>query len=142
MPKQSTTNILFGVQKQQFKHLTANEYKTLRELCFLSKNMYNVALYSVRQYYFAEKKFLNYQKNYRLCKHNENFAMMNSNSAQQIMKVVDRNLKSFFSLIKMAIKGEYQYKYIKLPHYLPKQGFFNLIFGEFNCGKDVFAVPM
>ena len=142
MAKQPTTNVLFGVQKQQLKHLSKNEYKALRELCFLSKNMYNVALYSIRQYYFTEKKFLNYAKNYHLCKNNENFAMLNSNSAQQVMKVVDRNFKSFFSLINLAKKGQYQYKDIKIPKYLPKDGFFNLIFGEFNCNKEKFTVPM
>ena len=142
MAKQPNTNVLFGVQKQQLKHLSKTEYLALKELCFLSKNMYNVALYSVRQYYFKEKKFLNYAKNYHLCKDNENFTLLNSNSAQQIMKVVDRNFKSFFSLIKLAKKGRYQYQDIKIPKYLPKDGYFNLIFGEFNCKKDTFTVPM
>lgn len=142
MPKKPTKEVLFGIQKQQLKHLSSNEYKALRELCFLTKNMYNVALYNVRQYYFTEKKFLGYNSNYHLCKENENYALLNSNSAQQIMKVVDRNFKSFFSLIKMAKKGEYQYKDIKLPKYLKKDSFFNLIFGEFNTSKDVFSVPM
>lgn len=142
MPKKPTKEVLFGVQKQQLKHLSANEYKALRELCFLTKNMYNVALYNIRQYYFTEKKFLGYNSNYHLCKGNENFAMLNSNSAQQTMKVVDRNFKSFFALIQMSKKGEYQYKDIKLPKYLPKDGFFNLIFSEFNTSKDKFAVPM
>lgn len=53
--KGKTKNVLFGVQKQQLKHLSVDEYKALRELCFLSKNMYNVALYNIRQYFFAEK---------------------------------------------------------------------------------------
>jgi putative transposase len=142
MPKKPTKKALFGVQKQQLKHLTVNEYKALKELCFLTKNMYNVALYNVRQYYFTEKKFLSYENNYHLCKINENYSMLNCNSAQQIMKVVDRNFKSFFALIKMAQKGEYQYKDIKLPKYLPKDGFFNLIFSEFNTFKEIFPVPM
>ena len=142
MAKQPTTNVLFGVQKQQLKHLTKKEYLALKELCFLSKNMYNVALYSIRQYYFTEKKFLNYAKNYHLCKDNENFALLNSNSAQQIMKVVDRTFKSFFSLIELAKKGRYQYQDIKLPKYLPKDSYFNLIFCEFNCNKENFTVPM
>ena len=142
MAKEPTTNVLFGVQKQQLKHLSKKEYVALKELCFLSKNMYNVALYSIRQYYFTEKKFLNYAKNYHLCKDNENFALLNSNSAQQIMKVVDRNFRSFFSLIELAKKGQYQYKDIKIPKYLPKDSYFNLIFGEFNCNKEKFTVPM
>ena len=137
MAKGKTKNILFGIQKQQLKHLSADEYKALRELCFLSKNMYNVALYNIRQYYFSEKKYLSYESNYKLCKDNENYALMNSNSAQQIMKVVDRNFKSFFALIELAKKGNYQYEQINLPHYLKKDGFFNLIFAEFSL-KDGF----
>jgi len=142
MTEKSTKSILFGVQKQQLKHLSSSDYKAIRELCFLSKNMYNVALYKIRQYYFTQKKFLGYNSNYHLCKYNENYNMLNCNSAQQIMKVVDRNFKSFFSLIEMAKKGEYQYKDIKLPGYLPKDGFFNLIFNEFNASKDKFTIPM
>lgn len=142
MPKKPTKEILFGVQKQQLKHLSANEYKALKELCLLTKNMYNVALYNVRQYYFNEKKFLKYESNYHLCKDNENYILLNSNSAQQIIKVVDRNFKSFFALMEKAKKGEYQYKDIKMPKYLQKDGFFNLIFGEFNTSKDKFSVPM
>ena len=117
---------LFGVQKQQLKHLSSRDYKAIRELCLLSKNMYNVALYNISQYYFTQKKFLGYNSNYHLCKYNENYIMLNCNSAQQIMKVVDRNFKSFFSLIKMTKQGEYQYRNIRLPGYLPKDGFFNL----------------
>ncbi len=142
MSKKPVQEVLFGVQKQQLKHLSITEYKALREMCFLSKNMYNVALYNVRQYYFAEKKFLSYESNYHLCKPNENYTLLNSNSAQQIMKVVDRNFKSFFALIQMARKGQYEYKDIKLPKYLRKDNFFNLIFGEFNTSKDKFTVPM
>lgn len=142
MPQKPTKEVLFGVQKQQLKHLSKGEYLALRELCFLSKNMYNVALYNIRQYYFTEKKFLGYNSNYHLCKDNENYALLNANSAQQIIKVVDRNFKSFFALIEKAKKGEYQYKDIKIPRYLPKDSYFNLIFGEFNCSGDTFKVPM
>ncbi|HEY5560671.1 MAG TPA: transposase [Clostridiaceae bacterium] len=142
MPKKTTNDILFGVQKQQLKHLSSDEYKALKELCFLSKNIYNVALYNVRQCFFAEKRFLTYESNYHLCKSNENYAQLNCNSAQQIIKVVDRNMKSFFALIKMAQEGDYQYKDISLPRYLKKDGYFNLIFGEFNSSKDTFIVPM
>ena len=133
---------LYGMQKQQLKHLTAKEYKALRELCFLSKNMYNVALYNIRQHYFSNKTFLRYNDNYHLCKTNENYKLMNNNSAQQIIKVVDRSFSSFFSLMEKAKKGEYSYKDIKLPKYLKKEGYFNLIFAEFNISKGFFQVPM
>ena len=35
-------------------------YKELDNLCFLSKNLYNSALYAIRQYYFKEKKYFSY----------------------------------------------------------------------------------
>ena len=38
--------------KQQVKHLSESDYKTLRELCHIAKNLYNQGLYNVRQYYF------------------------------------------------------------------------------------------
>ena len=49
--------------------------------------------------------------------------------AQQIVKEVDKNFKSFFSLFKLAQKGESAYKACKLPYYLPKDSFTTLIIG-------------
>ena len=37
-------------------------YKELDHLCFLSKNLYNQALYRVRQQFFADKTFKNYNE--------------------------------------------------------------------------------
>ena len=45
--------------KNQIAGMSVREYQTLRLLCRLSKNLYNEALYSVRKFYFAEKKYLN-----------------------------------------------------------------------------------
>ena len=49
--------------KQQLKHLSKEEYLSLRELSHTAKNLYNQAVYNIRQYYFQKKKYLNYQKN-------------------------------------------------------------------------------
>ena len=48
--------------KQQLKHLTKQQYLDLRELCRIAKNLYNVGVYNVRQYYFREKEYLNYSE--------------------------------------------------------------------------------
>lgn len=134
-------NKAYGVQKQQLKHLSVNEYKAIRELCILSKNMYNVALYSIRQHFFDTGKFLSYTGNYHACKGNENYKLLNSNSAQQVMKIVDRNFKSFFELLKLKNKGNYNAK-VNIPRYLEKDGFFSLIFAEFSTENNFFQVPM
>ena len=39
--------------KQQVKHLSKKDYKTLRDLCHIAKNLANQAIYNVRQYYFT-----------------------------------------------------------------------------------------
>lgn len=52
--------------KQQVKHLSKEDYNSIKELCHIAKNLTNQAIYNVRQYYFAEGEYLNCQKNYTL----------------------------------------------------------------------------
>ena len=59
-------------QSIQIRGLTAEQYEILRYQCRLAKNMYNVGLYTVRQFFFAENRFLAYESNYHHCKANEN----------------------------------------------------------------------
>ena len=40
--------------KQQVKHLSKEDYLTIKELCHTAKNLANEAIYNVRQYYFTE----------------------------------------------------------------------------------------
>lgn len=82
--------------KQQVKQLTKEDYKNLKLLSRIAKNLANEAIYNVRQYYFQEKEYLNYEKNYVLLKNSINYKMLNSNMAQQILKEVDGSFKSFF----------------------------------------------
>ena len=130
--------------KQQIAGMSVREYQTLRLLCRLSKNLYNESLYSVRQFYFAEKKYLTYNRNYHICKTSENYKSLGTNIAQQTMKVVDRAFKSFFSLVVKAKTGSYQFNQICLPHYLDKEGFFSLILPTAHVTfKDgFFVLPM
>jgi putative transposase len=43
--------------------LNNSENKILTDLCHLSKNLFNVGLYTIRQYFFTERKYLNYESN-------------------------------------------------------------------------------
>lgn len=134
---------LYGTQKQQLNKLTKKEYKALKQMCFLAKNIYNVGLYNVRQHFFNEKKYLNYASNYHLSKENENYKILNSNVAQQILMEVEGVMGSFFELIKLAKIGEYNYKDIKLPKYLKKDAFFTIIIGQIRIKPDgTIDIPM
>ena len=112
--------------KQQVKNLTKEEYNILRELCRTAKNLTNQAIYNIRQHYFQEKQFLRYEANYHELKKSENYKLLNTNIAQQTLRDTDSMFKSFFALAKLAKQGKYNFKYIKLPNYLPKNGYSSL----------------
>lgn len=128
--------------KQQVKHLTKEEYNILRELCRTAKNLTNQAIYNVRQHYFQEKQYLRYESNYHELKNSENYKLLNSNMAQQTLKDADQMFKSFFALIKLAKQGKYNFKHIKLPNYLPKNGYSNLVIAQFKIKEDnILTIP-
>ena len=127
--------------KQELKHLTKNEYLSLRNLCHIAKNLTNEAIYNVRQYYFKEGEYLRYEKNYVLLKSSENYKLLNSNMAQQILKEVDGSFKSFFGLLKLAKKGKYHFRDIKLPCYMSKDGYATLLIGFIRIKDNKLDIP-
>lgn len=127
--------------KQQVKHLSKEEYLTIRELCHIAKNLTNEAVFNVRQYYFTEGEFLKYEKNYTLLKNSPNYKALNSNMAQQILKEVDGAFQSFFGLMKLAKKGKYAFKDCKLPRYLPKNGYTTLVIGFVRLNGNRLILP-
>ena len=127
--------------KQQIKHLSKEDYNSVKELCHVAKNLTNEAIYNIRQYYFTEGAFLKYEKNYALLKSSPNYKALNSNMAQQILKEVDGSFKSFFSLLKLAKQGKYAFKDCKLPRYLPKDGYTTLIIGFVRLNGNKLILP-
>lgn len=127
--------------KTQPHHLSKTDYATLRELCHIAKNLANEAVYNIRQYYFQNGKFLTYETNYHQLKNSENYKLLNSNMAQQILKEVDGSFKSFFGLLKLARKGQYDFKACKIPGYLPKDGFTTLVIGFVRIEGNKLILP-
>ncbi len=133
---------MYLTQKNQIRGLSKREFAALRTLCRLTKNLYNVGLYSVRQFFFAERRYLRYKGNYHACKGNENYALLNTDIAQQTLKVVDRSFKSFFTLLNKAQEGLYRFEQVRLPHYLKKDGYFPLIMPRIKVKDGYFPIPM
>lgn len=127
--------------KQKIKRLSKEDYKTLRYLCRLSKNLHNEAIYNIRQYYFKEKQYLKYPKNYKLLKNSKNYKMLNSNIGQQIMRNVDTAFQSFFALIKLAKKGNYEYWKINIPDYMKKDGYNILPITLIRLKGNILTIP-
>ena len=91
-------------------------YKELDNLCFLSKNLYNQALYRIRQQFFEDKTFKNYNEVNREL-HDENqvdYRALPANTSQETLKLVNQNYSSFFKSLQKGIKSA------RIPGYLDK----------------------
>ena len=88
----------------------------LAHLCYHSARLYNVGLYSVRQHYFNTNSYLSYYANYHACKTNENYSILLSDTSQQILRLVDRDMQSFFKLLTLKKAGKYSAT-VRLPKY-------------------------
>ncbi|MEX6776541.1 RNA-guided endonuclease InsQ/TnpB family protein [Limnospira fusiformis] len=132
---------MYLTQKNQIRGLQVQEFKALRELCRLSKNLYNVGLDTQWQYYFQARKHLPYESNYHYCKGNENYKRLNTDIAQQTLKVVDRTFRSFYRLSQALKEGTFPQK-VRLPDYLPKDGYFVLIMPRVQIKDGKFRVPV
>ena len=84
---------MYLTQSNVIRGLSKQEYTMLREMCQYSNNLYNVAVYTIRQHYFDTRQFLRYEENYPICKENENYGLLQAGVAQQILKVADRSFK-------------------------------------------------
>ena len=88
-----------------------------------SKNLYNEALYHVRQHYFETGKYLTYEDNYKIISRNsDNYRILNTAQAQSVIRKVDEAMKAFFG----SIRSKNAHK-VKLPRYLDKEGYYPLI---------------
>ena len=126
--------------EQQIIKSNDQRYNILKEMCHWSKDLYNAALYNIRQHYFESKndstikyKFLSYVENWRRIKNTDVFKKLQSHTSQEIIKQVDRDFKSFFALVCKKNLGEYTSK-CNIPRYKDKDGFNVLIYegSDFN----------
>ena len=112
---------------------TNKDFKEIYDLCHKSKNLYNATLYAVRQYYFENKKYLPYAKVDTIFKETSNpdYRALPSQTAQQTMRLVDQNFKSFFRLLKKPGKH-------RIPNYKDKDSAFITIYtGQQVRRKDL-----
>jgi putative transposase len=104
-------------------------HKTLSWFYHLSKNLYNEGNYQIRQEFFNNGKWIHYNSLYHSIKSSENYKQLPAQTAQQVLKILDRSWTSFFKAIK--VWGKDKEKFLgrpKLPKYKPKNGEFLLVF--------------
>ena len=86
----------------------SKRFKSLDNICFLSKNLYNSCLYRIKNEFNDTGKWIRYndiEKEFRTTKQNDYVALPN-NSSQQIMMLLDTNFKSYFKALKAFKKSK------------------------------------
>ncbi len=71
-------------------------WRTVDQLCFLSKNLYNYANYIIRQSFIFEGVYLGYNQVYHKVKDKPDYQALPRKVSQQVLKTLDKNWKSFF----------------------------------------------
>lgn len=102
-------------------------YSMFCEYTHLAKNLYNHANFLVRNEFLSTSKWLRYQDLDKILRQDVDYPdyanMMAAQSAQQTLRLLDRNWKSFFKAIKDWSKNKDKYTgRPKLPKYKPKDG--------------------
>jgi len=85
-----------------------NDWQVIDHLAFLSKNLYNTCLWTIKNHFEATGKWMRYNEMYRkfYTEQTPAFIALPAASAQQIMMVMDKNMKSYFALLKMYRKNK------------------------------------
>ena len=99
------------------------KYKTIDEMCFHSKDLYNYANYIIRQNFIIGNKYIPYRKmNFDLKTH-ELYRLCMSQPANCLLRRLDKAWQSYFKSIKDWSKNPLKYfGKPKIPKYLKKDG--------------------
>src|SRR4030067_1059076 len=107
--------------------LNKQQYKIIKDYCHYSNNLYNYTLYVCKGYYEQANKYIGFKQLYHEVKNNENFKLLPAQVAVQVVKLVDKDYRSFFALLSRKNKGQYTDK-VSPPRFKKKWEMFNLIY--------------
>ena len=119
-------------------HPSSPWFSMIAEFCHLAKNLYNHGNYLVRSRFLKDEYWTRYDELDKILKEDLEYpdykAMPTAQSAQQVLRLLDKNWKSFFTSIKDW--KEHKDKYLgrpKMPNYKEKDGRFILVMTNQNC---------
>ena len=114
---------------------TDKNYEAIKEICHKSKNLYNYANYILRKSFFETRKL---PEEYELTKllansDQDDYRALPAQTAQQTIKLLFKNWKSFFKLCKAYKKDKSKFKgRPRIPKFKPRaeKGFFATVFTD------------
>ena len=85
--------------EKEIIYSTDDRFDLIKELCHLSKNLYNASLYDVRQHYFETKSYRTWQSQRPIFtkNHNQDYYALQSHLAGEVLMQVGRQFIGFFN---------------------------------------------
>ena len=80
-------------------------WKTVDYYCFQAKNIYNAANYIVRQEFINNGKWIKYYELDKIMRSNLTYYELGSQASQMVLRLLEKNWKSFFIGIKLYSMG-------------------------------------
>ena len=117
--------------EREIIYSTDERFDLIKNLCHLSKNLYNASLYDVRQYYFETKSYRTWQSQAPLFSKNKqpDYYAIQSHLAQQVLMQVGRQFLSFFNNKSNKKK--------RIPKYKDKNGYNVITFNKVTISRQV-----
>ena len=117
--------------EKELIYSTDNRYSLIKELCHLSKNLYNASLYDVRQYYFETKLYRTWQSQVPIFTKTKNpdFFALPSTLAGEVLMQVGRQFIGFFNNKSNKKK--------RIPKYKDKNGYNVVTFTKRTISKQI-----
>ena len=120
--------------KTKLRGLTKPQFERLKELTQHSKNLYNQTLWTLREAYQATGLYYNHFQMDKAMKQvpnlegQINYRLLKSVNAQQTLKRVDQNLRSFFRAHQDFQRNPHKYKGKPHPPQFKRQPQDNLVY--------------
>jgi putative transposase len=117
--------------EKEIIYSTDGRFDLIKNLCHLSKNLYNASLYDVRQYYFETKSYRTWQSQRLIFtkNHNLDYYALQSHLAGEVLIQVGRQFLSFFNNKSNKKK--------RIPKYKDKYGYNVVSFPKLTISKRI-----
>ena len=120
-----------NLTEKEIIYSTDERFDLIKELCHLSKNLYNASLYDVRQYYFETKSYRTWQSQCPIFTKTKNtdYYALQSHVASEVIKQVGRQFIGFFRNKSNKKK--------RIPKYKDKNGYNLVVFPKLAISKQI-----
>jgi putative transposase len=128
------TNMIVNRTEQQVIRRKHPLWDIINEMCFNAKNLYNYANYIIRQEYVDNKRYIPYKELNANLKTHRQYKDCMSQPANCILRLLDKNWKSFFCALKEYEKNPKKFlSRPQIPKYLKKNGRYNWVIPNNSC---------